>query len=1000
MADNAFEKAKADAQERERLLKERNILRKTLKTQQRFTRAKPRSRKILPAIESTNKRLVQIQNDIDVIDDKKPYTKADQKALAAIRRREEGRVNPEIRSSRGFRRIAVGNDKTKRFVEFSVDDLKQDSRKDIENKLNTVGLSLDKIDVDANVFGVEKGENQKNDNDTLFKAIDAFSKAANLDETKRKAFVGRFAVKGNEKGTIKPIIVSHRSFTGKILDRLTPKEKNAEILVSRKLTERAREGVKKMSVADFDTMMRGIQPGTAYYSSNIKRYGSPEKWKEAIEEKVTFSLTKANRKKPINMVARAILGDTNLAEDPDVTNLAFTKRQAIADSANTIARIRTPEEVARINEDIELDKKIEKLNTPQNVAVIQAWADSKMHGERDSHKVLKNIMDHPTEYAEFALFAFKNAPSHSPLARASTTTVERNIQLATGMKVPVNIEKGEKMAEPGSYKAQFKKKISDAFGVQTGMNQPIIRHAMDSVAENPEEMEQVAKGEMSIEDFAKEHPLPWGTLYDYSGKKERKALNDAAKWRSWGGDVPGLEGGGGRSGGERGGGEYETKGTGKRGRPIGSTAKATKKEEIIRPSKGRLISGGRPWFSRREAVEKPSGGYEFPVRRGTIPAKLGFMTAEERKEEFKENRAEVKKIQENLKKSGLALNAKERNRLANMSESRRERKLEAMIAKKEEKQERVGRTYGRYEETVGKEEAARLARPSKEGGYGFFNRLLRGRRAEKMRTDEAYRQKVYAKETEREGSWRYQNIKASRIASQKERIAASKWWTAIAQMNQTTKWAIIIVCAVALLFLPVGLFYCVGWAMAVALVTLIQFIVWVFISMWFLLAQGAVAVIGGAGQLFIGGINGLFQALLGWMGQPYQPFEWQWIQNMPMFKQDATGNWILLTYTDANGVSHNLTWGTANLVPPSFMKLDSFMPRVFDTNPIIAYILPPLRDWFNWFYGPIAQMYTNWITTAQWYEVGITIGLPFIITFIVVGAAYWYYRAKIKPRMY
>jgi hypothetical protein len=197
-----------------------------------------------------------------------------------------------------------------------------------------------------------------------------------------------------------------------------------------------------------------------------------------------------------------------------------------------------------------------------------------------------------------------------------------------------------------------------------------------------------------------------------------------------------------------------------------------------------------------------------------------------------------------------------------------------------------------------------------------------------------------------------------------------------------------------------GLFYVVGWAMAVALVTLIQFLVWVFISIWFVLAQGIVALIGGIGQLFIGAVNGLFGALTGWMGQPYQPLNWQWIQNMPMFKQDANGNWILLTYTDANGRRQMMTWGLANLVPPSFLKLDLFMPKTFDTNPIIAYIIPGLKEWFYWFYNPIAQMYTNWIQTQPWYIIGVTAGMPFVITIVVILLAYWYYRAKVKPRMY
>jgi len=106
-----------------------------------------------------------------------------------------------------------------------------------------------------------------------------------------------------------------------------------------------------------------------------------------------------------------------------------------------------------------------------------------------------------------------------------------------------------------------------------------------------------------------------------------------------------------------------------------------------------------------------------------------------------------------------------------------------------------------------------------------------------------------------------------------------------------------------------GMFYVLGWALAVAVVALFQFIVWVFMEIWFLLAQFVVAIVSLIGQMVVMLINKVGQALggiVGVKGQDYELFEYQTVQNMLMFEKNAAGDWVVLTYNDVGENNNSL----------------------------------------------------------------------------------------------
>lgn len=286
-----------------------------------------------------------------------------------------------------------------------------------------------------------------------------------------------------------------------------------------------------------------------------------------------------------------------------------------------------------------------------------------------------------------------------------------------------------------------------------------------------------------------------------------------------------------------------------------------------------------------------------------------------------------------------------------------------------------------------------------KGPVGWLQRRLKDREAKRMAIDPNYKAKKRQEFELDKGIQAAKILKAQKEAKAITRAATSPWYGAYYRFSKYTKWIALTAILVAILFIPMGMFYVLGWALAVAVVALFQFIVWVFMEIWLLLAQVVVAIVGLVGQTVTMFINWIGGGVGGVLNQDYKPFEHQLVRDMLMFERDSAGNWVVYTFTDTGGKTQLLTWGALNLTPPSFLKLDLFKPTTFDTDTIIAKIIPPLTDFFRWLYSPIAERYTGWISDplTPWYWPGVIIGIPAVL--IVVGIIILWRYMKRKYQM-
>lgn len=258
-------------------------------------------------------------------------------------------------------------------------------------------------------------------------------------------------------------------------------------------------------------------------------------------------------------------------------------------------------------------------------------------------------------------------------------------------------------------------------------------------------------------------------------------------------------------------------------------------------------------------------------------------------------------------------------------------------------------------------------------------------KATKMYNDPAYRAQQAAKKEERKGVYEAKLAKAQSDSRRRMKAATSPWWKAWYTLSHNIWILIGVVLLLSMVFIPVGMFHVIGWAIAVGIVSLVSFIIWTFMELWFMIAQAIVALIGLVGQGITGAFNFIGNYVSDGIGYTFTQFNYQYVKDLDIPRAEKV-------------LGYGYTWGEWNLVPPNFLKLDSFMPETFDTKTILGHILPPVADFFEMVYAPIAERYLNWIAVAEPLYVGTIIGIPIVIA-IIGGVAIYYYYKKVKRRM-
>ena len=308
------------------------------------------------------------------------------------------------------------------------------------------------------------------------------------------------------------------------------------------------------------------------------------------------------------------------------------------------------------------------------------------------------------------------------------------------------------------------------------------------------------------------------------------------------------------------------------------------------------------------------------------------------------------------------------------------------------------KTFSGYYPQEKIEEGRNLMKQSR-GISGWIQRRAKNREARRYSIDKNYAAKKKEQWLTEESMQAAKILKAQQEAQRRTRAATSNVYGAWYTFTKWTKWIAVTALVLAILFLPLGLFHVLGWALAVGIIALFEFIIWVFMEFWIMFAQILVSIVSLVGQAIIMVINYVGGAVSGALGQVYKPFDYMTVQNMLIFERDAAGNWVVYSYMDpTTGKQKLLTWGALNLAPPSFLKLESFMPKTFDTTTVAGLIFPPIKDFFFWIYGPIATKYTAWISApgTEWYWPGVIIGVPLILIIIGIVLLYRYTQTKYR----
>ena len=853
-----------------------------------------------------------------------------------------------INSHQKFKQFALGDKKGDQHIIVTWDEIVTKTPDELQKKFEEEGFDTraDELGNQLKNAVIDKGKQKRGDADVLSSFIDVLAYRLQWTNDERERFTSHLHnEKRNPEGNIFPKLITteFEDVAAKVFKR-RPEDVNKK--AGNYITQLFKEKVKDLERDELKLHIAGTNP--ELWETKYSKMSTPE-IKEDLTRKYNFSFVgKSDATGKKNILVKSVLGEKVVEEKPFI--------QKTLNQSNRLSGfykdLRGRKYQSKEHLEFELNKRKEQKEAQKLVkksTSIQKVLNNfrKTQNISDSisdAKVLQIARDKPGTLAQVGQLMVQRGETNAGHASAAVSEI-------AGTPIRYKKKKDEKMSKipKSQLETDFKKKIGEAIGM-TPSNKA-LDYVVKKVASD-EIVEMVATNKISAEDAIRSDELRIDAIDYWETKKRKPSKTFVEKWRGAGGAIDDVD---------------TVKERIEAGKPGGKKTEGKKAFKSTTDSSKKDYVNREPWLSKDEAIEK-GGRYEIKRRKGRL-AKI----------------AESSKGIRIISKSG-----------------REQRKKE----KEKKKQYKMSKRYARYKDTVTSTEAQRLALPKKEGGYGFWQRqnwlpFTRARRAEKMRADEAYRQQQMAKDIEKEGWGRYQAKKATRRAEKLQRVAMSPWQTAFYKLSQRMKWILLGLFAICILFLPMGLFYVVGWAMAVALASLVQFIVWVFMSFWFLLAQAIVSILGAIGQAFLGIINALGGALTNATGSEYQPLNWQWIHEMQMFKQDANGNWVLITYRDETGAQQTLTWGALNLVPPSFMQLDKFMPTTFDTDTILAKIVPIFSDAFHWMYDPIAQRYTEWITSgAEWYHIGLVIGLPFIIILITIGLTYGIYRWKIKPRMY
>jgi len=199
------------------------------------------------------------------------------------------------------------------------------------------------------------------------------------------------------------------------------------------------------------------------------------------------------------------------------------------------------------------------------------------------------------------------------------------------------------------------------------------------------------------------------------------------------------------------------------------------------------------------------------------------------------------------------------------------------------------------------------------------------------------------------------------------------------KMSTTMKLLIALVFFVAILFVPWGIFYYVGWAVGAAFMFLISLIYWVFVNLFNGLASGIIAIINGVATVFMGFIIWVVEAIM----HIFMGSSWSWWNGRALME-----NSLISYHSIAGNVPSLLTIQTP--VWQGWFNT-TLIVKLFEHIPALQGIVDAYNDFIV---AGMRNAFAGFVNTAEGWQV-ILVGL--IPLFAVIGVLiYIYYTNRYK----
>jgi hypothetical protein len=200
-------------------------------------------------------------------------------------------------------------------------------------------------------------------------------------------------------------------------------------------------------------------------------------------------------------------------------------------------------------------------------------------------------------------------------------------------------------------------------------------------------------------------------------------------------------------------------------------------------------------------------------------------------------------------------------------------------------------------------------------------------------------------------------------------------WT---KMSTTMKWLIAIAFFVAILFVPWGLFYFVGWAVAAAVMYLVSLIYWIFANLFNGIASGIIAVINGVATIFMGFIIWIVESIMGFFIPPKNNIPYQWTNGRGLMENS------LIKYTQVMpGNIPALLTPVAPTWQPWFNT--TLIAKLFEHIPGLQAFANAMNDFIN---NSIGKAFSDLAGSSPAWIVVIVGLLPIIAVILVIIAIY------------